>query len=82
MNVQQTPLPGVGVRYDLHTFEGRQVAILARQDGTVELAVYQQDDPDTVAETVVLRPAERAALAQLLAAPRTPPDDEMSRRRA
>ena len=67
--MQQTPLPGVGVRYDFCTTAGRQVGLVAHRDGTAELLVYAEDDVDAVSESVVLRPDERQALADLLAVP-------------
>ena len=69
MEVEQTPLPGVGVRYDCRTSQGRQVGLVLHRDGSAELVVYAQDDPDEVAEAVILQPEERQALADLLAVP-------------
>jgi TrkA domain protein len=69
MELQQTPLPGVGVRYDLRTREGRQVGLVLHRDGRADLVVYEQSDPDSVAESVTLRPEERQALGELLAVP-------------
>lgn len=69
MEVEQTPLPGVGVRYDFRTDAGRQLGLVVHRDGLVDLIVYARDDPDLVAESVVLQPEERAALVELLALP-------------
>ena len=69
MELQQTPLPGVGVRYDFCTADSRQVGLVLYRSGTAELVVYAQDDPDSVAESVVLQVEERHALAELLAVP-------------
>ena len=69
MQVEQTPLPGVGIRYDFATAAGRQLGIVAHRDGLVDLVVYAEDDPDLVSETVTLQPEERAALVELLALP-------------
>lgn len=69
MEVAQTPLPGVGVRYDFVTGAGRRLGVVAHRNGTGELVVYAEDDPDAVSESVPLQPHERAALAELLALP-------------
>ena len=69
MELQQTPLPGVGVRYDFCTGGGRQVGLVVRRDGSAELLVYDEDDVDEVSESVVLQPQDRQALAELLAVP-------------
>ena len=69
MEVEQTPLPGVGVRYDFRTAAGRQLGVVAHREGPVDLVVYAEDDPDLVAESVTLQPEEQAALAELLAVP-------------
>lgn len=69
MEVEQTPLPGVGVRYDFATSADRRLGLVVHRDGVVDLLVYAEDDPDTVAESVSLEPEERAALVELLALP-------------
>jgi hypothetical protein len=50
MRVEQTPLPGVGIRYDFCTAAGRQVGVLVRRDGNADLIVYAADDPEYVIE--------------------------------
>jgi K+/H+ antiporter YhaU regulatory subunit KhtT len=60
--------------YEFRTAAGRQVGVVARRDGTTELVVYAEDDPEYVAESVMLQPDERAALVELLTMPPGPPD--------
>ncbi len=69
MEVEQTPLPGVGVRYDFRTAAGRQLGLVVHRDELVELILYAEDDPDLVSEAVTLQPEERAGLVELLALP-------------
>ena len=69
MEVEQTPLAGLGVRYDFRTAAGRQLGLVVRRDEVVELVVYAKDDPDLAVESVVLEPEERAGLVELLALP-------------
>jgi TrkA domain protein len=70
MEVQQTTLPGVGVRYDLTTRAGRQLAVLAHVSGRHDLLVYDRDDPDTCQEVIQLTEEESDTLAELLGAAR------------
>jgi len=72
VRVEETPLPGIGVRYDFRTAAGRQVGVVDRRDGTIELVIYPEDDPEYVAESVTLLADERVALVELLS---TPPGD-------
>jgi TrkA domain protein len=70
MEVQQTTLPGVGVRYDLTTRAGRQLGVLAHVTGRHDLLVYDRDDPDACQEVVQLSEEESDTLAELLGAAR------------
>jgi TrkA domain protein len=70
MEVQQTSLPGVGLRYDMGTRAGRQLAVLAHVSGRHDLLVYDHDDPDTAAEVIQLTEEESDTLAELLGAAR------------
>ncbi|HZO65140.1 MAG: hypothetical protein ACRDP9_14460 [Kribbellaceae bacterium] len=74
MHVEKALLPGVGTRYDFTTAAGRQVGVVARRDGTTELVVYAEDDPEYVAESVILQSEERATLVELLMLPPDPTD--------
>lgn len=70
MEVQQTSLPGVGVRYDLTTRAGRQLAVLSHITGRHDLLVYDRDDPDTCQEVIQLSESETDTIAELLGAAR------------
>ncbi|WP_214318290.1 cation:proton antiporter regulatory subunit [Nonomuraea sediminis] len=62
-----TPLPGVGVRYDLTTREQRHVSVIAHRDGAGRtLNTYAGDDPDACALSLRLTEAEAASLAEAL----------------
>lgn len=69
MNVEQTPLPGIGVRKDLLTASGRRVGIVTQRDGQTELIVSRPDDPDTCMASIPLTSDEAATLGNLLGAP-------------
>lgn len=76
-DVEQTPLPGVGVRYDFATEARRRLGLVVHRAGSVDLVIYAEDDPDEVSESLTLQPQDRAALVELLAMP--PGDDPDAR---
>lgn len=69
-DVEQTRLPGVGVRHDFETRGRRRVGVIAHRVGHRELIIYGEDDPDAVAETVRLDADDAYTLAELLGASR------------
>ncbi|WP_106620181.1 cation:proton antiporter regulatory subunit [Saccharothrix carnea] len=69
MNVEVTPLPGIGTRQDFAIRAGRRVGVITYRDGKFELIVSKQDDPDATAASVPLAPEEASTLAGLLGAP-------------
>jgi TrkA domain protein len=69
VDVEVTPLPGIGVRQDFGTRAGRRVGVISYRDGRSELVVYRADDPDASAVAVPLNPEEAGTLASLLGAP-------------
>ncbi len=66
MEVFETPLPGIGVRYEFTTAGNDHLGVVVRRDGRRELVVYDAVDPDTCRETVPLTGAEAAAMVELL----------------
>jgi TrkA domain protein len=60
--MSSTPLPGIGVRYDLTTREQRRLSVVAHRDGSRTLSAYRQDDPDACALSVRLTSGEAEAL--------------------
>jgi TrkA domain protein len=69
VNVDVTPLPGIGVRKDFELAIGRRVGVVAHRDGTVDLILSERDDPDACGAQVPLSNEEAAVLANLLGAP-------------
>ncbi|WP_328452387.1 MULTISPECIES: cation:proton antiporter regulatory subunit [unclassified Amycolatopsis] len=69
MNVEVTPLPGIGVRKDFATRTGRRLGVVTQRDGHIELIVSKSDDPDTCVASIPLTADEAGALANLLGAP-------------
>lgn len=70
LQIDKTSLPGIGLRYEFMTAEGRRVAVISYRDGRRELAVYDTVDPDACRELLSLTDQEGDALAELLGAPR------------
>ncbi len=64
--MSSTPLPGIGVRYDLTTREDRRLSVVAQRDGTRVLNAYHRDDPDACALSVRLTSGETDALIDAL----------------
>jgi TrkA domain protein len=69
VNVEVTPLPGIGVRKDFALRGGRRVGVISHRDGMLELIVSKADDPDACVVEVPLTHGEAGALANLLGAP-------------
>ncbi|GAA3580243.1 cation:proton antiporter regulatory subunit [Amycolatopsis ultiminotia] len=69
VNVEVTPLPGIGVRKDFATRSGRRIGVVTQRDGKIELIVSKSDDPDACLASLPLTAEESGALANLLGAP-------------
>lgn len=70
LRIEKTALPGIGLRHEFMTAEGRRVAVISFRDGRRELVVYDTVDPDAGREVLSLTDREGDALAELLGAPR------------
>ena len=68
VRVEQTPLPGIGVRHDLVTSSGRTVGVVSHRNGRRDLVLYDVDDPDSCLASIPLTDDEAAALADVLGA--------------
>lgn len=66
VKLDETPLPGVGVRYDFDGRFGKRVGVITHRDGRREIFVARRDDPDACAESIVLADDEAEAVADLL----------------
>ncbi|MFD6225775.1 cation:proton antiporter regulatory subunit [Streptomyces sp. NPDC060232] len=64
--MRTTPLPGIGVQYDLTTREHRNLSVIAHRDGTRTVSLYRADDPDACAESLHLTGGETASLIDAL----------------
>jgi TrkA domain protein len=68
--IEETHLPGLGVRYEFRTSRGTRLGIVHHRTGRRELVVYDADDPDSSREVIALDPDDSAALAEMLGASR------------
>lgn len=64
--LSSTPLPGIGVRYDMTTRDRQPLSVVAHRDGDRTFSVYRRDDPDACALSVRLTAGEAAALVGAL----------------
>jgi TrkA domain protein len=69
VNVEVTPLPGIGVRKDFVISTGKRIGVINHRDGGVELIISRSDDPDACIASIPLTVDESATLGNLLGAP-------------
>lgn len=68
LRIDETRLPGVGLRHDFRTEQGRHVGLVTYRSGRRELLLYSDRDDDAADEVVVLSEEEASALAGILGA--------------
>lgn len=68
LRIDETRLPGIGLRHDFRTDHGRHVGLVTYRSGRRELLLYSDRDDDEAAQVVVLSEEEAAALSGLLGA--------------
>lgn len=70
MNIEVTPLPGIGIRKDfVASSSGRRVGVVTLRDGGLDLIVSKAEDPDACLASLRLSVEEAATLSSLLGAP-------------
>ncbi|HEV7757234.1 MAG TPA: cation:proton antiporter regulatory subunit [Mycobacteriales bacterium] len=70
MDIEETRLPGIGLRHDFVTRQGRRIGVISQKNGARELFMYDPDDPDSCRAVIDLTPEESEVVAELLGAPR------------
>ncbi len=70
MDIEETRLPGVGLRHDLATRTGQRIGVVSQVNGDRELVLYDKHDPDACRAVLHLGAEEASLLAELLGAPR------------
>lgn len=66
--VQETHLPGVGVRHEFDTDSGQRVGIIVHRGGRRDVVVYDADDPDAGSNLLELSAQDASTMAELLGA--------------
>lgn len=68
--VRETNLPGIGVKHDFTTEDGRDVGVLVHRDGRRDIVVYDADDPDRCSAQISFSAPDTRTLSELLGASR------------
>jgi len=64
--INETRLPGVGIRFDFELRDGGRVVIINHHSGRVEILLCSEDDPDACHEILRLTKDDAKALAEVL----------------
>lgn len=64
--IEETQLPGVGLRHDFTTRSGDRVGVITHRTGRRELLIYDRSDPDSCRDVVRLDEDEGHVLAEAL----------------
>jgi TrkA domain protein len=65
-DIQETHLPGVGIRHDFETESGARIGMITHRTGHRELLIYDRDDPDACRQAVRLEEEDARRLAEML----------------
>lgn len=69
-DIHEVKLPGVGVRYEFETNEGKRIGVISHRSGMREIYVSRRHDPDEFTRVLGLSPDDARTLAELLGATR------------
>jgi TrkA domain protein len=59
MDMVETLLPGVGIKYELRTRADLLIGIVVKREGPVEIAIFTSDDPDQARTASTSTPTRR-----------------------
>ncbi len=68
--IKETKLPGVGVRYEFETEDGKRVEVIWLRSGRREIHVASSEDPDEFKRVLSLSPSDARTMTELLGASR------------
>ena len=68
--IHEVKLPGVGVRYEFETAEGKRVGVISHRSGLREIYVSSPSDPDEFKRVLGLSSGDARTMAELLGASR------------
>lgn len=64
--IEETQLPGVGLRHDFVTRAGDRIGVITHRTGRREVLIYDRHDPDACRDVIRLDEDEGHALAEVL----------------
>ncbi len=64
--IEETRLPGIGLRHDFATSDGTRIGMVTFRDGRRELLIFDEHDPDECRTTLALSEDDARTLADLL----------------
>lgn len=64
--INETRLPGVGIRFDFPLESGDHVVVIIHHSGRVEIMLCAEEDPDACHEVLRLSKADAKSLAEVL----------------
>lgn len=65
-DIEETPLPGVGIRYSFTTEAGDRVSVLHHHSGRHDVFLGDREDPDAARQVLQLTDEDSRTLAELL----------------
>ncbi|MGH2734447.1 MAG: cation:proton antiporter regulatory subunit [Actinomycetota bacterium] len=69
-DIREVKLPGVGIRYEFETEDGKLVGVVSHRSGRREVYVASSDDPDEFRRVIGLSHTDARTMAELLGASR------------
>jgi len=65
-DINETRLPGVGIRFDFTTRDGARIVVINHHSGRCEVLVCSEEDPDACHEILRLAKEDARSLAEVL----------------
>jgi TrkA domain protein len=66
VRIDETRLPGMGVRHDFTTASGARIGVVTHRGGRREIVLFDEADPDECRASITLDDEDARALADLL----------------
>lgn len=66
--IEETNLPGVGIRHDFETESGERIGVITHHTGKRDLLLYDRNDPDICQSVVDLTEDEARTFGEMLGA--------------
>lgn len=65
-DVEQIDIPGVGVRYEFETEDGKRIGVVVHRSGRKEVSAGEADDPDAYRQLLDLTEKDARTLGEVL----------------